>query len=852
MKVLRYFILSLAAIVCGNIFAQKSQQELNQLMQQRNEYYFTFNLTGNDDLNAIARAISVDKVDGNRVTAYANGKEFAAFQKLGYEVTLQTPPSLLEEVAMWDGSDRAEYDWDSYPTYSAYEAMMYQFATDHPDKCEIITLGTLPSGRKIMIAHLNNGTVEGKPKFLYTSTIHGDETTGWILMLRLIDYLLENPDEPEVQTVMNNIDLYIGPNTNPDGTYHGGNNTVNGATRYNANGVDMNRNYPDPNGGPHPDGEEYQTETQWFMQLAEDVPFVMGANYHGGAEVMNYPWDNTYTLHADDAWYQLISHEYADLTHQVNPNYMTDYNNGITNGAQWYMIGGGRQDYMNGYAQCRELTIECSNTKLPNGSQLPTFWNINKNSIFAFMNQCLYGIHGTVTDASNNQPLNATITIANHDNEFSIVESHLPAGDYHRPIKGGTYDITFTCFGYYPQTHTVTVGDGETIVLNVQLEAGEGLIPDFNADITSVSLGGSVNFTDNTWGANLVSWEWTFEGGEPATSNDQNPTGITYNQIGTYDVTLTVTNDDGQTETLTKSDYIIVSESYNMQNGTIETCNALFYDDGGPNSNYGNNKDLTLTFLPETPGAMLEAIFTEFNTENGWDYMYIYDGTSTSAAQIGRFTGNNSPETITATNDEGALTFHFISDRNTTTGGWVATIHCLGIGDDPIELEITANPETVEQSESCQLNVIATGGTGIYTYLWEPATTINEGTISDPTIANPVVRPMDTPESTYKVTVTDNEGNMASGEVSIEVRPMSVEENDYKPFVYPNPNNGNFTISVKGTASYQLINGLGQVILSGVCDECIEINACGLSKGVYYLRLNSESGSMVEKLVIEK
>ena len=88
------------------------------------------------------------------------------------------------EAEMWDGSNRAEYDWDQYPTYSAYENMMYQFATDHPDMCEIIELGTLPSNRKILIAHINNGSGAGKPKFLYTSTIHGDETTGWRIIPR--------------------------------------------------------------------------------------------------------------------------------------------------------------------------------------------------------------------------------------------------------------------------------------------------------------------------------------------------------------------------------------------------------------------------------------------------------------------------------------------------------------------------------------------------------------------------------------------------------------------------------------------------------------------------------------------
>ena len=287
----------------------------------------------------------------------------------------------------------------------------------------------------------------------------------------------------------------------------------------------MNRNYPDRVDGAHPDGNPYQMETQWFMQLAEENAFVMGANYHGGSEVVNYPWDNDRNLHVDDAWYRLISREYADLCHAVSSNYMTDLNNGITNGAQWYMIGGGRQDYMNAYHQCREVTIECSGNKTVPGPQLPNYWNYNKNSIFAFMNQCLNGIHGTVTDKDTHEPLEATVTIESHDTDYSFVSSHLPYGDYHRPIKGGTYQVTYACNGYYPQTHTVTVTDGEAITLDVELEAGEGIIPDFNATTTSVALGSSVNFTDNTWGLGLVSWEWAFEGGEPSTSNVQNPTG---------------------------------------------------------------------------------------------------------------------------------------------------------------------------------------------------------------------------------------------------------------------------------------------------------------------------------------
>ena len=836
----------LAVLICGNLFAQKSQQELNQLMQERNEYYFTFSLNGNDNLQAIARTISVDRVDGDLVTAYANNEEFANFQKFGYEATLLTPPSMLHEAEMWDGNNRAEYDWDAYPTYTAYEDMMYQFATDHPDKCEIISLGTLASGRKILIAHINNGSGEGKPKFLYTSTIHGDETTGWMLMLRLIDYILENPTLPECETVLNNIDLYIGPNTNPDGTYHGGNNTVNGATRYNINGVDMNRNYADPHGGAHPDGNAYQLETEWFMQFAQDNAFVMGANYHGGAEVMNYPWDNTYTLHADDAWYQLISHEYANLCHAVSAGYMTDYNNGITNGAAWYMIGGGRQDYMNGYAQCRELTIECSNTKCPNGSQMPTFWNYNKNSLFAFMNQCIYGIHGTVTDQNTQQPLEATITITGHDDEYSIVKSHLPAGDYHRPIKAGTYTLTFTANGYYPHQETVTVADGETVELNVQLEAGEGLLPDFTASTTAVSIGGTVNFTDQTWGANLVNWEWTFEGGTPATSIAQNPSGIRYNEVGDYDVTLTVTNANGQTETVTKHNFISVTEAYNMQSATITTCNALFYDDGGPNAPYGSNMNVTMTFLPATPGGTLEAIFNSFETENNYDYLYIYDGSNTNAPQIGQYCGSSSPGTVTATNSEGALTFRFTSDGSLTKAGWDAVIHCLGITYDPLVVEVIAEPQSIQEGESTQLKVTVSGGDGDYSYQWEPAETLD-----NPNIDNPLATPVE-PVTVYKVTVTDGQGSVESGEVTVTILNWAVNENglDYLK-VYPNPTQGVIHIQgIQSTTGYRLFNSTGQVILKGVAEGDLRIEP-NLSKGVYFMELSNSLGVSTRKIVVE-
>ena len=84
------------------------------------------------------------------------------------------------------------------------------------------------------------------------------------------------------------------------------------ATRNNANSIDLNRNYPDPQDGPHPDGNAWQDETLFFMGLADSINFTISANMHGGVEVINYPWDTWSNLTADNNWWQYVSREYAD------------------------------------------------------------------------------------------------------------------------------------------------------------------------------------------------------------------------------------------------------------------------------------------------------------------------------------------------------------------------------------------------------------------------------------------------------------------------------------------------------------------------------------------------------------
>lgn len=80
-------------------------------------------------------------------------------------------------------------------------------------------------------------------------------------------------------------------------------------------------------------------------------------------------------------------------------------------------------------------------------------------------------------------------------------------------------------------------------------------VADFAADKTSVSPGGAIQFTSTSGGTGLA-YQWTFEGGTPATSTAENPL-VVYNAPGTYTVALTVSNGAGS-NTLTKTGYISV------------------------------------------------------------------------------------------------------------------------------------------------------------------------------------------------------------------------------------------------------------------------------------------------------
>lgn len=471
-KFASYLLILFVILVAITSYAQEVDY-----LKTKGEVYFSFSMESKDELQFLTMIISIDNVDGLKVYAYANEKEFSEFLKLNYKYEILPHPASLIAPEMGNTIEDVK-SWNVYPTYDAYVSMMNQFAANYPSICQLIDAGNTVQGRKILFVKISDNVSvrEPEPQFMYTSSMHGDELTGYVLMLRLIDSLLTSyGSDPRITNLINNIEIWINPLANPDGAYYGGNSTVANARRFNANGYDLNRNFPDPINGVH---SNQQIETTRFRTLQEANNFSLIANFHGGAEVVNYPWDRwsnvgvNSRVHADEIWYYFISRQYADTCHVYSPsNYMTYLNNGVTNGGAWYVITGGRQDYTNWYRWGREVTIEISNTKLPSASLLPNFWEYNKHSLLTYMENVLYGIRGMVTDHLGS-PLKAQVTIVGHDVDNSQVYSDSATGFYLRMLAPGTYSLTFSAPGYISETvNNVVVENFSATNLNVQLNS---------------------------------------------------------------------------------------------------------------------------------------------------------------------------------------------------------------------------------------------------------------------------------------------------------------------------------------------------------------------------------------------
>ena len=205
-----------------------------------------------------------------------------------------------------------------------------------------------------------------------------------------------------------------------------------------------------------------------------------------------------------------------------------------------------------------------------------------------------------------------------------------------------------------------------------------GVQSDFIADnVIFCQAPANVTFVNQS--NNGVNYYWNF--GDGTTSTLINPEHI-YNNYGTYNVKLVADGGICGIDTVIKQQYISVLSTNPCiitmpQTGSISTaaCSGIIYDNGGGINNYSDNTDVT-TIISPNGATSLTLTFTSFDFEIGYDYLYVYDGNSTSATLIGQYSGTALPNGGTIVSTTGSITLRQTSDEAETRQGFAVNWQC--------------------------------------------------------------------------------------------------------------------------------------------------------------------------------
>jgi len=217
-----------------------------------------------------------------------------------------------------------------------------------------------------------------------------------------------------ITRLVDTTDITIIPTINPDGFDRGTEGACSGADyktgRYNEGNRDLNRDFPtwaDVNKTREELYEDRQPETKAMIDLILDHPWVLSANFHDGAVVASYPYDDYRPGKAQSGIHKTPDHEFfrhLASTYATNHLTMLDqsvctrwyFNDGITNGADWYALYGGMQDFNYIFTNDMEVTMELSCCKYPKRYYLNKEWERNKESLLEYMKQVHTGVKGLV------------------------------------------------------------------------------------------------------------------------------------------------------------------------------------------------------------------------------------------------------------------------------------------------------------------------------------------------------------------------------------------------------------------------------------------------------------------------
>lgn len=586
---------------------------------------------------------SVSRSDGSIIAYVRDEAEHNLLLSAGLDA-IRIPDLARDQYNLLSGANRDDGDpMHQYYSIAEFQAFMQTTAAAYPEICELQQFGSSVQNRPLYFMKISDNVSqnEAEPEVKLVGSIHGDETVGFVMLTRLIQLLTEQyATDPRIANIVNNTEIWIAPLMNPDGYANG--------ERYNAAGVDLNRNFPMPNGVTNPDGNPTATENLAMIDFSNQHNFCIGINFHGGALVINYPWDYSHVLTPDDAMIRELS-----LTYSRNNSPMFNSNEfpqGITNGAAWYVITGSMQDWNYAFTSNIELTAEISTVKWPPASTLDGYWNDNRESILAFLEFAQKGIKGTVANAQG--PIPATIKILQTGKNIA---NDTTLGDYHRVLMPGTYTVVVSAAGHIPESREVVVPTVGHSVQNFLLEPAQimsvsGIVRDsdgFPVGNAAISLNTDPEITTVSGADGTFSIPQVLEGDYLIS--------VTATTYATYQSQLNLRQSDPEfriaimlNESLFAEDFETDLEAWNVASpwARIQLDGSWVLTDS-PNGNYNNNANRSIRL--QNPVSLQNIDFpslsfmAKWDLEAGYDYVYVEGSTNGSEwNQIGSFTGQQS------------------------------------------------------------------------------------------------------------------------------------------------------------------------------------------------------------------
>ncbi|XP_038072913.1 carboxypeptidase D-like [Patiria miniata] len=378
-----------------------------------------------------------------------------------------------------------------YHNHAHLTSVMTSLTNKYPNTSHMYSIGKSVQGRDMWVMAVAgvkpNGRVIGRPEAKYVGNMHGNEAVGREVLLHLLEYLLKEyrRGNPEIKKLMDTTRIHILPSMNPDGFEVSKQKCRGLDLRANMNGYDLNRNFPDYF---EPTIDPIQPETKAVVDWIYGNQFVLSANFHGGALVANFPYDTgqpgignametVYHQSPDDDVFRFLAKTYSKAHPRMHliqentcsPNTDTGFVDGITNGADWYSVAGGMQDFNYIFGGCMEITIEMSCCKYPAPSHLRLYWEENRLPMLEFLKQANRGVKGQVFN-TDNQPIDgASVSIVELKSPHPLFTTR--SGEYWKILLPGSYTLLVFKYGYATSNQKLTIphDSPDAMVLNITL-----------------------------------------------------------------------------------------------------------------------------------------------------------------------------------------------------------------------------------------------------------------------------------------------------------------------------------------------------------------------------------------------